>query len=132
MYRCSKCGAQMTYPHDRCPACGVLLSGVKCESCGYIAAKSVFIKNNHRCPKCGSIVRSSGGGCFVATAVFDGCYDCPELMKLRYFRDNYLARTRPGRRFIAFYYKRGPIWAEAIKNKPLLKSFLKRLFKFFL
>jgi hypothetical protein len=55
MYRCSRCRATMSQPLDRCPSCGALLSGVKCEACGYIGGKSEFIKNNHRCPKCQSI-----------------------------------------------------------------------------
>lgn len=55
MYKCSRCGAIMGQPLDRCPSCNALLSGVKCESCGYIGGKSEFIKNNHRCPKCQSI-----------------------------------------------------------------------------
>lgn len=60
MYRCSNCGATMSRPLDRCPQCGVLLSGVKCEACGYIGGKTEFINNNHRCPKCNSITYIPG------------------------------------------------------------------------
>jgi hypothetical protein len=60
MYRCSNCGATMSQPLDRCPKCGVLLSGVKCEACGYIGGKTEFINNNHRCPKCNSITYIPG------------------------------------------------------------------------
>lgn len=56
MYRCSNCGYQMEYPLDTCPGCKVLLSGVKCNGCGYTDSKEVFIRNNHYCPKCGSFV----------------------------------------------------------------------------
>ena len=45
----------MDQPHDRCPNCGALLSGVMCEACRYVGGKSEFINNNHRCPKCNSI-----------------------------------------------------------------------------
>jgi uncharacterized RDD family membrane protein YckC len=51
----------MGYPHDRCPHCHVLLSGVKCQACGHIDSKSVFINNHHRCPKCGNHVRTAAG-----------------------------------------------------------------------
>ena len=57
MYRCSRCGAEMSLPLDKCPKCGVLLSGVKCQTCGYTGGKAEFIRNNNRCPKCGSNVR---------------------------------------------------------------------------
>jgi phage FluMu protein Com len=40
---------------DRCPSCGVLLSGVKCEACGYVGGKSEFAFNGNRCPRCNSI-----------------------------------------------------------------------------
>ena len=60
MYRCSNCGATMSQPLDRCPNCRVLLSGVKCEACGYIGGKTEFISNNHRCPKCNSIAYIPG------------------------------------------------------------------------
>lgn len=45
----------MSYPLDRCPQCNVLLSGVKCEACGYVGGKSEFIDNDNRCPKCNSV-----------------------------------------------------------------------------
>ena len=60
MYQCSHCRGVMAYPADVCPHCGVLLKGVRCQGCGYTAAKSVFIANNHRCPKCGGAVRVHG------------------------------------------------------------------------
>lgn len=59
MYKCSKCGQTMSFPLDRCPGCGVLLSGVKCQACNYVGGKSEFINNGHRCPKCGSSVTIS-------------------------------------------------------------------------
>lgn len=60
MYQCSRCGATMSQPLDRCPKCGVLLSGVRCEACKYIGGKTEFINNNHRCPKCNSTVHIPG------------------------------------------------------------------------
>lgn len=46
-------------------------------------------------------------GCYVATCVY-GSYDCPQVWTLRRFRDNTLARTRPGRCFIHIYYAISP------------------------
>jgi hypothetical protein len=56
MYKCTKCGGTMITPLDRCPHCGVLLSGVRCDNCKYIGSKTEYILNNHRCPKCGKNV----------------------------------------------------------------------------
>jgi hypothetical protein len=50
---------------------------------------------------------SSGGGCYVATAVY-GSYDCPQVWTLRRFRDNTLANTWYGRAFIRTYYAISP------------------------
>lgn len=50
---------------------------------------------------------SSGGGCYIATAVY-GSYDCPEVWTLRRYRDNILAKTIYGRIFIFMYYTVSP------------------------
>ena len=50
---------------------------------------------------------SSGGGCYVATAVY-GSYDCPQVWTLRRFRDFTLAETWYGRAFIRTYYAISP------------------------
>lgn len=47
------------------------------------------------------------GGCYVATCVY-GSYDCPEVWTLRRFRDDFLARSLPGRAFIRAYYAISP------------------------
>lgn len=60
MYQCSNCGQPMAYPQDRCPGCGVLLSGVRCQSCRYVGGKQEFISNGHKCPKCDSVVHIPG------------------------------------------------------------------------
>ena len=49
----------------------------------------------------------SGGGCYVATAVY-GSYDCPEVWTLRRYRDYDLAETWYGRAFIRTYYTVSP------------------------
>lgn len=50
---------------------------------------------------------SSGGGCYVATAVY-GSYDCPQVWTLRRFRDYTLSKTWYGRAFIRTYYAISP------------------------
>lgn len=76
----------------------------------------------------------SGGGCYVATAVY-GSYDCPQVWTLRRFRDNTLAETWYGRAFIHTYYAISPTlvkWfgkTEWFKNlwKPTLDRMVERL-----
>ena len=131
MYQCSKCGGTMSYPHDVCPCCGVLLSGVKCQGCGYTGAKSVFINNGHKCPKCDSIVHVPGsiggrkkGDCFIATAVFQD-YDCWEVVRLRVLRDRHLLRSRIGRFLVRFYYKTGPLLSIRLQGGYFAREVLK-------
>lgn len=51
------------------------------------------------------------GACFVATVAF-GDARAPELEALRRFRDQVLAGSAGGRRFIGWYYRRGPALAR--------------------
>lgn len=52
-----------------------------------------------------SVGQGSGdGGCFVATAVYDGDDSHPNVDRLRQFRDNFLLMSQQGRRFVRFYY----------------------------
>lgn len=50
---------------------------------------------------------NSGGGCYVATAVY-GSYECPEVWTLRRYRDYTLAETWYGRAFVKTYYAISP------------------------
>ncbi len=54
-----------------------------------------------------SASQASGGGCYIATAVY-GSYDCPQVWTLRRFRDYTLAKTWYGRVFIKTYYAISP------------------------
>lgn len=65
--------------------------------------------------------------CFVLTACY-GSYDAPTVLVFRQFRDNYLAQSRLGRRFITWYYTHGPAWAASINNKPRVKAVFRALF----
>ncbi len=50
---------------------------------------------------------NSSQGCYIATCVY-GSYDCPQVWTLRRFRDDTLAKTKPGRGFIHAYYAISP------------------------
>ena len=60
-------------------------------------------------------------GCFIATAAF-GFYSAPQVQVLRDFRDRYLLTNAPGRAFVAWYYRYGPIGAHFINLHPWLKA----------
>ena len=59
--------------------------------------------------------KSSGGGCYIATAVYNS-YDAPEVLCLRRFRDEVLATSVLGRLFITLYYRLSPPAAERLKR----------------
>lgn len=66
-------------------------------------------------------------GCFIATAAF-GADWMAEVLVLRNFRDRYLARHAPGRAFINWYYRNGPVAARYLNEnadlKPLVRAAL--------
>jgi len=66
------------------------------------------------------------GGCYIATAVY-GSYDAPEVMTLRCFRDDTLAKNIFGRLFIRFYYWVSPIIAKKLNKKTGINRFVKVL-----
>jgi hypothetical protein len=59
-------------------------------------------------------------GCFIATAAY-GYYSAPQVQALRAFRDQYLMASAPGRAFVEWYYRYGPIGAEFINAHTWLK-----------
>jgi hypothetical protein len=62
-----------------------------------------------------------GGGCFIATAAF-GSPMAGQVEILRQFRDRYLLTNAWGMKFVAWYYRNGPVAASYIKDKPLAKA----------
>lgn len=72
------------------------------------------------------------GDCFVLDLFEDACYvataahgdvDAPEVVALRRYRDERLARHRPGQAFIAVYYALlGPAGAAVLNRFPRLKA----------
>ena len=59
-------------------------------------------------------------GCFIATAAY-GYYSAPQVQALRAFRDEFLETNSPGRTFVRWYYRYGPIGAEFITDHSWLK-----------
>lgn len=67
-----------------------------------------------------SIATNGGSGCFIATAAY-GSYLHPKVRLLREFRDNYLLTNRPGKAFVALYYRYSPGIAEVISGNAALR-----------
>ena len=67
----------------------------------------------------------STGGCYVATCVY-GSYDCPEVWTLRRFRDDFLAKSLPGRTFIRTYYAISPTIVRWFGGFESFRSFWKK------
>lgn len=67
-----------------------------------------------------SINSSGSSGCFIATAAY-GSYLHPKVRLLRDFRDNYLLTNRPGRAFVARYYRYSPGIAATIAANNTLR-----------
>ncbi len=56
--------------------------------------------------------------CFVVTATLNDV-EHPIVRQMQTFRDECLSSTRLGRRFVAWYYKRGPALARAIEHRSI-------------
>ncbi len=72
------------------------------------------------------IESKSGAACFVATACYgDPAHDA--VRSLRAYRDQVLRQSPAGRRFIAWYYRKGPRMAEVIEPFRMLKALVRAL-----
>ena len=69
---------------------------------------------------------SGSSKCFVATACFE-CPDNPNVLYLREFRDQVLKPSVLGRAFVRLYYKKGPVLAGLIQNRPLWRAVMRKL-----
>jgi hypothetical protein len=65
-------------------------------------------------------------GCFVATAAF-GVDWSAEVRILRDFRDRYLVTNRPGRVFVRWYYRNGPVAAAFISEFDSVRAVVRAL-----
>lgn len=70
--------------------------------------------------------------CFVATSAFMSPL-APEVQILRFYRDQYLNRSRVGQKLIEVYYRRSPAIADFLDRhprlKPVVRAFLRVLIK---
>lgn len=65
------------------------------------------------------------GGCYIATCVY-GSYDCPEVWRLRRYRDYYLKNKWWGRLFIKLYYFISPKLVSTFGKRSRFLRFWKR------
>lgn len=75
-------------------------------------------------PKPQKSASSGKSGCYIATACYGNEF-APEVLHLKLFRDNILAKNYFGRLFIKIYYLVSPPIAEKLKNKEKLNSFIR-------
>lgn len=64
-------------------------------------------------------------GCYIATAVY-GDYCCSQVVALRRYRDDYLAKHIWGRLFIKAYYRIGPVLSRRIRPNSGLGRRIRR------
>lgn len=72
------------------------------------------------------------GGCFVTTACVESRglpEDCPELSRMREFRDSYVAELPHGRELIEAYYALAPRIVEAIDLSPDRREIYNELYE---
>lgn len=65
---------------------------------------------------------SSGGGCYIATAVY-GSYDCPQVWVLRRYRDYRLLTTWYGSVFVKVYYAISPTLVRLFGRRSWFNKF---------
>lgn len=68
---------------------------------------------------------SSGGGCYIATSVY-GSYGAPEVLVLRRWRDQSLARTAAGRGLVRVYYAASPTVVRAFGGRRWFSGPIRR------
>lgn len=76
----------------------------------------------HPKPKTGT--SGNEGGCYIATVCYGNEF-APEVLILRAFRDEVLAKNIFGRFFIKIYYLLSPLVAEQLKNKERTNTFIR-------
>ena len=85
---------------------------------------------NSLCPYCGYEIKKFYNGCFIATAVYED-YNHPKVLILREFRDKYLLKNDLGKKFVNFYYRYSPKFADYVKDKKILTYPIKKILDIF-
>lgn len=75
-------------------------------------------------PKPKRSATSGKSGCYIATSCYGNEF-APEVLYLKFFRDNTLAKNYFGRLFIKIYYFLSPPFAEKLKGKERLNTFIR-------
>jgi hypothetical protein len=75
-------------------------------------------------PKPKKNISNEKTGCYIATACYGNEF-APEVLHLKLFRDNVLAKSFLGRLFIKTYYLLSPPIAEKLKNKERLNTIIR-------
>jgi hypothetical protein len=78
---------------------------------------------------------SSGGGCFITTAVCESrgeADDCPTLTKLRAFRDSFMQETKARQDLVRLYYDCAPKIVERINAREDVLAFNEYLYARFI
>ena len=109
----------------------LILNTVYSNSHGSILPKESFNDNCNRKEKINELnnklnQKNNSGGCYVATCVY-GSYDCPEVWRLRRYRDFYLDYHWWGRMFIKTYYLISPMLVKIFGNRKWFKNFFKKI-----
>ena len=98
------------------------------ESTDSSATDSTSAGGSAEAPRKGKPNQGSKKGCFIATAVYKS-YDHPDVIVLRGFRDGILGRSVWGRRFVAWYYDKGPGYAKWLSGRPATASLVRFLLR---
>jgi hypothetical protein len=81
------------------------------------------VENNQKIKE-NKTINNDGGACYIATAVY-GDYNCPQVMVLRSFRDNYLLNYKFGKVFVDYYYQHSPNLVRKFNKYKILNSIIK-------
>ena len=77
-------------------------------------------------PSSGGASSGSGGGCFIATAVYgDSSHPC--VQELRNFRSEYLLPYSLGRRFAHWYEENGPGLGVFVRQRRALRTAIRAI-----
>jgi len=68
---------------------------------------------------------SSSGGCYIATMAY-GSYEHPQVMVLRRYRDEVLARNKLGNALILIYYAISPHLVERFRNHYAINQLIRK------
>ena len=113
-YNCFSCGKEVHYVN---PEVGILTTAQ--ESRQWEKEQSKYKSSN------------SSSNCFIATATYDS-KKAPEVIFLRFWRDQYLLQSQWGKHFTKFYYIVSPYISNIIQNNKFLKTLCKYILNAFI